>query len=162
MRRPMQGRLMTSPTPLGNYVQITFSDCSPACLGPLHTILRLCTQSAILLLFPLSLSLSLSSLSVSLYLPPSPSLSLPLPPSPSLSLPLPPSPSLSLPLPPSPSLPPLSLSLSLSLSISISFDRCFFLDRFPCFYIGTYLRIALSSSPLKMFQHSVAVFFILS
>jgi hypothetical protein len=32
------------------------------------------------------------------------SLSLPLPPSPSLSLPLPPSPSLSLPLPPSPSL----------------------------------------------------------
>ena len=47
--------------------------------------------------------------------------------------------------------------------LKASFDRCFFLDRFPCFFIGTYLSITLSSSLLKMVQHYVAVlFFMLS
>ena len=40
-----------------------------------------------------------------------------------------------------------------------SFDKCFFFDRFPCFFKGTNLSTTQSISVFKIFQHSVAVLF---
>ena len=40
-----------------------------------------------------------------------------------------------------------------------SFDRCFFLDLFPCFFHGTNFSIMPSISYFKQVQHSVAVLF---
>ena len=39
-----------------------------------------------------------------------------------------------------------------------SFDKCFFFDRFPCFFKGTNFSTMQSISLFKIFQHSFAVF----
>ena len=40
-----------------------------------------------------------------------------------------------------------------------SFDKCFFFDRFPCFFKGTNCSTMQSISLFKIFQHYVAVLF---